>query len=276
MLPRVFRGPEIQAAADQTHPAQDARGREAAAGKFFNVKILKDIIASLDHDADVKDIRQGVFHTGVVTRHCGLAATLPRDALKKEGPLVSSPGFLLDMTASELTGMAFSESILEAAVGMAAINSLVEIDELKCVELNARELIIEKGKKRKIVIIGHFPFIPRLKETAEELWVIEKNPKPGDHAEESANDFVPEADVLAITGTALTNHSIEGLLRLKKKDSFTIVLGDSAVLSPVLFDYGVDAVAGIKVIDKDLVLKCISQGANFRQIKGTKRLIMMK
>jgi uncharacterized protein (DUF4213/DUF364 family) len=54
------------------------------------------------------------------------------------------------------------------------------------------------------------------------------------------------------------------------------VLGDSAILSPVLFDYGVDAIAGTKVLDPDLVLRCISQGANFRQIKGTKKLIMLK
>jgi uncharacterized protein (DUF4213/DUF364 family) len=241
-----------------------------------NMKILKDIIASLDHDADVRDIRQGVFHTGVLTRNCGLAATLPRDALKQSPPLVKSPGTLLGLSALELTDMAFSESILEAAIGMAAINSLIEIDESKCSELNARELIIEKGMDRNIVIIGHFPFIPRLREIAGNLWVIEKNPMPGDYTEESAEEFLPEADVLAITGTAITNHSIEDLLKLKKESAFTIVLGDSAVLSPVLFDYGIDAVAGTEVIDKDLALKCVSQGANFRQVKGIKKLIMMK
>ena len=238
--------------------------------------ILKDIIASLDHDADVKDIRQGIFHTGVVTRNCGLAATLPRDALKQSPPLVEAPGFLQDKTAVELAHMAFSESILEAAIGMAAINSLVEIDESKCTELNASEIIEKKGKDKNIAIIGHFPFIPKLRGITRNLWVIEKNPRPGDYSEESAGDLVPEADVLAITGTAITNHSIEDLLKLKKDGTFTIVLGDSAVLSPVLFDYGVDAVAGTKVIDTDLALKCVSQGANFRQIKGTRKLIMVK
>ena len=238
--------------------------------------ILKDIIASLDHDADVKDIRQGIFHTGVVTRNCGLAATLPRDALKQSPPLVEAPGFLQDKTAVELAHMAFSESILEAAIGMAAINSLVEIDESKCTELNASEIIEKKGKDKNIAIIGNFPFIPKLKEIARKLWVIEKNPGPGDYPAESAKDLVPEADILAVTGTAITNHSIEDLLKLRKQGSFTVVLGDSAVLSPVLFDYGVDAVAGTKVTDNDLALKCITQGANYRQIKGVKKLIMMK
>ena len=238
--------------------------------------ILKEIIASLNHDSEVKDIRQGVFHTGVVSQNCGLAATLPRDALKQTPPLVETPGFLLDKTALELTDMAFSESILEAAIGMAAINSLIDVDESKCSELNAREVIIEKGKNKNIAIIGHFPFIPKLRGIARELWVIEKNPRPGDYPAESAKDLIPQADVLAITGTTITNHSIGDLLKLKKKSAFTVVLGDSAVLSPVLFDYGIDAIAGTIVTDNDLALKCISQGANFRQIKGTRRLIMMK
>ncbi|NLD37208.1 MAG: DUF364 domain-containing protein [Desulfatiglans sp.] len=238
--------------------------------------ILKDILASLNHDAEIKDIRIGIFHTAVLTRHCGLAASLPRDALKQTPPLVASPGFLMDRTARELTDMVFSESVLEAAIGMAGINSLIDIDESRCSELNASEIIAEKGRGKNVAIIGHFPFIPKIREIVQNLWVIEKNPQPGDYPEEKAKELIPEADVLAITGTAITNHTIEDLLRLKNKDTYTVVLGDSAILSPVLFDYGVDAIAGTKVLDPDLVLRCISQGANFRQIKGTRKLIMLK
>lgn len=238
--------------------------------------ILKDILASVNHDAEIKDIRIGIFHTAVLTRNCGLAASLPRDALKQSSPRVASPGFLMDRTTRELTDMVFSESILEAAIGMAGINSLIDIDESRCSELNASEIIAEKGRDKNVAIIGHFPFIPKIREIVRNLWVIEKNPQPGDYSEEKAKELIPEADVLAITGTAITNHTIEELLRLKNKNTYTVVLGDSAILSPVLFDYGVDAIAGTKVLDPDLVLKCISQGANFRQIKGTRKLIMLK
>jgi uncharacterized protein (DUF4213/DUF364 family) len=53
-------------------------------------------------------------------------------------------------------------------------------------------------------------------------------------------------------------------------------LGDTVPLSPVLFDYGVDALSGTRVVDPDLALRCVSQGANFRQIQGVKRLTMTK
>jgi uncharacterized protein (DUF4213/DUF364 family) len=36
----------------------------------------------------------------------------------------------------------------------------------------------------------------------------------------------------------------------------------------MLFEHGVDVVSGTKVVDADLVLTLISQGATFRQVKG--------
>ena len=172
--------------------------------------------------------------------------------------------------------MAYSESILEAAIGMATINSLLDIDEGNCQSLNARDLIAEKGKDKRVAIVGHFPFIPKLREVVKELWVIEKNPREGDFTEADAEDFIPEADVVGITGTAFTNHTIEQLLELCNSKAYVVVLGDTAPLSPVLFDYGIDAISGTKVIDPDLALRCVSEGATYRQIKGIRQLTMIR
>ncbi len=124
------------------------------------MRILDDLMATINFDATVKEIRQGVFYTGVLTRNCGLAASLLRDALRQKSSLVKEPGFLLDKSPRELAQMSYSQSLLEAAIGMAAINSLLEIDEDACIELNAADLILEKGIGKKIAIVGHFPFIP--------------------------------------------------------------------------------------------------------------------
>jgi len=239
------------------------------------MKILDDLMATLVTDAAVQDIRMGLFHTAVLTRNCGLAATLPRDALKQEPPSVREPGRLLEKNALELARMAYSESILEAAIGMAAINSLLEVDEEKCRELNASQLIAEKGQDKKVVIIGHFPFVPRLREVVKQLWVIEKNPHEGDFAEAEAEKLIPRADVIGITGTAFTNHTIERLLELCRPQAYVVIVGDSAPLSPTLFDHGINAISGTKVIDSQLALNCISQGATYRQIKGIRQLTMV-
>jgi len=143
------------------------------------MKILDDLFLALNFDTAVKDIRQGVFHTGVLTRYCGLAATLPQDALRQEPPMVKEPGFLMDKSSLELAQLAYSESILEAAIGMATINSLLEVDEACCIELNAVELIIEKGKNKRIAVVGHFPFLPRVLKYSKDLWTFEKKPQRG-------------------------------------------------------------------------------------------------
>jgi len=240
------------------------------------MRIIEELLSTLNTEASVRDVRQGLFHTAVLTRNCGLAATLPRDALRQEQPSVREPGLLLNKSALELARMAYSEGILDAAIGMATINSPLDIDEESCRSLNARDLIAEKGKGKRVAIVGHFPFIPKLREVVKQLWVIEKNPREGDFTDAEAGDFIPQADVAGITGTAFTNHTIEQLLELCNPKAYVVVLGDTAPLSPVLFDYGIDAISGTKVIDLDLALCCVSEGATYRQIKGIRQLTMLR
>jgi uncharacterized protein (DUF4213/DUF364 family) len=240
------------------------------------MKIINDILATLDYETPVKDIRMGAFQTAVVTRRGGLAST-PHDQgpHHKKSP-VADAGLLLKKNARELAGMANSLSTVEAAIGMATINSLVEIDEKRCVKLNAGDLLASKGEGKRVAIIGHFPFVKRLRQVVKELWVIEKNPQEDDLAENESAKYLPQADVIGITGTALTNHTIEYLLGLCSPSAYVVILGGTAPLSPVLFDYGIDAVSGTKVIDIETVLRYVSQGATFRQISGLELLTMRK
>lgn len=240
------------------------------------MRILDDLLSGLKPDEAVRDIRQGLFHTAVITRHCGLAATLPRDSLRQEPPLVREAGLLLKKSALELARMCYSESIPEAAIGMAAINSMLDVDEKRCQVLNARELIMQKGSGKAVAIVGHFPFVPQLRREVKDLWVMEMNPREGDLPESRSEELIPRADVVAITGTAFTNHTIDRLLALCSPEAYVVVLGDTAPLSPVLFEHRVDAVSGTRVIDPDLALRCVSEGATYRQIQGIRQLTMTK
>jgi uncharacterized protein (DUF4213/DUF364 family) len=240
------------------------------------MKILNDLLATLDTEASIKDIRQGPFQTAVLTRYCGLASTPHDPGPHHSRTAVKGAGLLMEKDAWTLCRMAESGSLLEAAIGMATINSLLEINDEECLELNAGKLIAEKGQDKTVAIVGHFPFTPMLREVVKELWVIEKNPREGDFAEAEAEDFISQADVVGITGTAFTNHTIEQLLELCNPEAYVVVLGDTAPLSPILFDYGIDAISGTKVIDSELVLRCVSEGATYRQIKGIRQLTMTK
>ena len=236
--------------------------------------IIDDMLSSLDYKASVRDIRQGAFQTAVLTRGCGLASTPHDPGPHHSQTPVKEPGLLLNKDTLSLARMALSPSPLEAAIGMATINSLIDVDEQRCTELNAGDLLSKKGEGKKVAIIGHFPFVPKLRRVVRELWVIERNPQEGDFDEAEADRLLPQADVVGITGTAFTNQTIESLLSLCKSNAYVVVLGGTAPLSPVLFDYGVSAVSGTRVIDPETVLRCVSQGATFRQIKGVRLLTM--
>jgi len=238
------------------------------------VKILDDLIASLREDRPVRELHVGRFWTAVWSRECGLASTTGPGEHEHGAAFVRDAGNLVGRGALELTGLAYSESAMEAAIGLAAINSLLDVDESGCVELNAGDLLIERGRGKRVALIGHFPFVPALREAAGQLWVLERRPRPGDTRADEAETIVPRADIVAITGTAFINHSVERLLALCRPDSFVLLLGPTAPLSPVLFDYGADVISGTRVADPDLALRCVSQGATFRQVRGVRLLTM--
>jgi uncharacterized protein (DUF4213/DUF364 family) len=232
------------------------------------MSVLDDLLASLPEDAPVREVRTCVHWTAVVSKHCGLASTLHSERHPHGHISVRGVGELHKRSALELAQYAKSDRLLEAGIGMAAINSLLDVDEEQCVELNAAAWLAERGRGKKVVIVGSFPFIPQLREEVDELWVLERHPAEGERGTEEASDIIPHANVVAITGTSLINHTFEDLLALCRPNSSILVLGPTTPLSPVLFDYGVEVISGTKVVDTELVLRLISQGATFRQVKG--------
>ena len=230
--------------------------------------VLDDLLASVGEDAPVQEVRTCVHWTAVVSKRCGLASSIHYEQHALGHEAVRGVGTLHERRTLELAQYARSDRLMEAGIGVAAINSLLDVDEEKCVELNAEAWLAEHGRGRGVAVVGSFPFVPRLREKVDKLWVLERHPSEGELLAEEASHVIPQADVVAITGTALINHTLDDLLALCRPDSSVMVLGPSTPLTPVLFDHGVDVVSGTKVVDTDLVLMLIGQGATFRQVKG--------
>jgi uncharacterized protein (DUF4213/DUF364 family) len=241
------------------------------------VSLLNDLVSTIDGDAPVRDVRVGVFWTAVVSRGCGLASTTREGNYQHGDTLVREAGSLVGRNARSVVSLASrAHSLLEATIGIAALNSLLPVDEGRCLELNAADLLEERGRGKRVAMVGHFPFVPRLRQAATQLWVLELKPRGEDVAAEEAKNVIPQGDVVAITGSALINGTLEYLLGLCTPQSFVVVLGPTTPLSPVLFDHGVDVVSGTKVVDAELVLRCAAQGAAFRQMRGVRLLTMMR
>ncbi|MFW6102544.1 MAG: Rossmann-like domain-containing protein [Chloroflexota bacterium] len=236
-------------------------------------RILDDILSSLSGDSAVREVHTCVFWTAVLSKHCGLASTL-HEPHPSHRP-VKNAGSLTGLSALEMAQYVRSDNVLEASIGMAAINSLIYIDEGRCVRENALDVLAVKGRDKNIAVVGRFPWIPKLRTIAKTLWVIEQSPREGELPAEAAEEVLPQSDVVGLTGTSFINHTVDRLLALSK-NSFVIMVGPTTPLLPVLFDYGMDILAGVKVVEPDKAIRSISQGAIFSQVEGVRLITMAK
>lgn len=241
------------------------------------MSIFSELLATLPPEPiPVQNVVIGVHWTLVASQHASLASTLFNC-----GPHGSSHmrdvGKLIGKSAQELAGWIESDNLLEASVGLAALNSLIEVDQNRLRHnVNASEVIEQKSRDKNLVIVGHFPFAPRMKSIARNLWIVEKKPYGDDFPEDAAQELIPQADVVAITGTAFINHTIEGLLSLCRPDATVLILGPSTPMVPLLFDYGINYLSGSLVLNEADTVRTVQQGASFPQVEGVQVVTMVQ
>jgi len=222
--------------------------------------ILDDLLNSITSDAPVENVLVGAFWTMVCSRGCGMAATY-KSPLAHGRQTVRNVGNMLGMSARELAEYARSDDLLEASIGLAALNSLLPEPGVAEVELNAFEILAQAGENQNVARVG-------------QLWVLEQDPLEGDYPAEAAVDLLPQAKIIGITASTLINHTLDDLLTLCPAQAQVLLLGPSTPLSPILFQHGLTILSGTRVIDPATVLRYISQGASFREVKGV-RLVTM-
>lgn len=234
------------------------------------MSLTDDIIHSLtDHRID--KARIGMRWTAVVAqkgeeKQCGLASTLQTEHTHDGSSAVPEAGALETVSGLEMAQWIKSEIPIRRSLGCAAINALIDYHPQTWVNENASEAIIRRGKGKTVALIGHFPFVERVRNQVGDFYVLDLDPVGSDLPASAAPEILPEADVVAITGMTFINGTMEGLLRLCKPAAFVMILGPTTPLSPVFHDYGVDLLAGSVVEDIPAVLNVLSQGGNFTQI----------
>jgi uncharacterized protein (DUF4213/DUF364 family) len=230
-------------------------------------------------DYPLKQILIGLHWTAAVVEkergpQCGLASTLKENPHHSSSPTIPEPGTLESFSSLELASWIESDIPLRRSIGCAVINALLPRQPERWVDQNAEEAIREQGKGKKCVLIGHFPFAEVLGEELNEFNVLELNPTGEDIPARAAPAYLPQADLVAITGMTFINRTLPTLLNLCNPTAYILLLGPSTPLTPLFADYGVNLLAGSSVEDIPAVLAGVRQGANFRQVhKAGVRLI---
>lgn len=196
----------------------------------------------------------------------------------------------------------FGGNVLKKALGIAVLNALSAL----CMELSGgegyrgpggQEFEILKGQDafdlleliqgEKTVVVGALvPILKRLIKEHHDFTVLEMDSRTLKGAEldhyapaSEAPLHIPSADLLVITGTAILNGSLEGLLKMAKKDARILVTGPTASMLPeAFFKRGVTMLGGIVVTKADEVLDLISEaGSGYHFFgKSAERLVIRR
>jgi uncharacterized protein (DUF4213/DUF364 family) len=224
-------------------------------------------------EGKIISIHMGLYWTAVLAEvdgetRCGLAATVGDDSHHyTTEPSVSRAGHLTELSSRELAEFVHSSVLPEVSIGLATINALLPREPHRWVGLHSKQILAKLGAGKNVAMVGHFPFVPELRSKVWNLWVLEQNPQDGDLPASAAAEIIPQADVVAITAMTLLNRTFDDLIAMCRPGVPTLIIGPTTPLSPVMFEMGATILSGAIVENPEAVLRGLSQGANFHQLR---------
>jgi uncharacterized protein (DUF4213/DUF364 family) len=175
----------------------------------------------------------------------------------------------------------FGKNILKRTLGIATLNALSAScwDKMEDKGYEIQYGVgsfdefddIDISKYKKTVVVGALaPMIKRLISNKADFHILEMDPstlKPHEmqyFMEASrAQEVVPDADLLVITGVTLVNNTLEELLSMAKPGAEIVVTGPTASMLPdAFFSRGVTRLGGIVATNADSLLDIISEGGS--------------
>jgi len=240
---------------------------------------IYDYVNSLDLDFEAADIRIGLGYTAVLLEdgRCGLAYTL-HETEYESCCVVADAGTLAGRKISELVSWIKIPDVTACAVGMAAVNAVLETPDT-AVESDIME-ILPVYEDDAVGMIGYFgPLVKPLKDRIRVMHIFERRPDP-EHdilPDSAAGDFLPECQVVVMTATALLNHTMDDLLGLCGNAREVAILGPSTPFIPEVFTrHGVTMLSGLKVENPGKILQIVSEGGGTRQFGRAVRKLSLR
>lgn len=239
------------------------------------ISFLEKELGEKINEIAVEDIRVGLFYTGVkLSTGDGGVAYTPIEELD-ECCSIEDAGEISGKTVLQIIEDEYYQNIIGQAIVTATLNALSQIvfknnpEKYKYSKIDVTDLIL---KNDNVVIIGYFkPLIPKIMRKTCKIKVLEKKKivesEVEIYPEKKADEIIPEADVLIISGSTIVNQTINKILNIQNNAREKILLGPTASMIPQpWFELGITAVMGVKITDTDEMLKIISEGGGARQL----------
>jgi hypothetical protein len=226
-------------------------------------ELYDQLIALIPGDLIVEDALVGIHWTLVRSSGVGVAMTPPEGYHSFSGA-----GGFKGRKLRELAALVKSWHPLEAALGVAAINSYVNAPSTMAKvwktqpesQVNESVFVVMKPvlAGKKVTVVGHFPDLDELAAVCR-LSILERNPQDGDFPDPACEYILEDQDFLFMTGVTLTNKTLPRLMELGRTARMVLV-GPSVPLTPFWFGKGIASLAGTSVIDTDSVWQHVAQG----------------
>ena len=257
----------------------------ASLRRFFSHSpmIFDSILKHIPDDARIQDAAVGIFWTFAKTQYgAGMCASAHRWVEDPPGALIEHAGHLVGSRVLDLAPLYRAPSLTARAVALAAISAACGPMAGSCHTMRAQDLLEKHCQaaksSRSIALIGHFHFADQLRALGHRLMVFELDNRcqNDDIPVSTAKTRLKEADVLVMTSSTLITHATEELISFTRPDTYKMIVGPSVPLSPVLWDFGLDAVCGSVILDPDSVSRGIREGANHKQLAQCQKVCFLK
>ncbi|MBD3254622.1 MAG: hypothetical protein GF383_05990 [Candidatus Lokiarchaeota archaeon] len=212
----------------------------------------------------------------------GLAYTLPDIIKRTNCSKIQFAGKLTSFSLNEMLSWAIEPPNLRKIIGIALLNALSQhILEIRNPHTKIKGDLIKYlgiNQNSTVMFVGLIkPLIAEISKITRNIRLVEKRRSPNQKFMEFTikNDLSEikeskkQVDYLFLTGTTLINDTIEDILtEYKAKARKIILIGPSASILPdILFEFGVDIVGGMKIIESKSTIKVIAEAGGTRIFK---------
>ena len=208
----------------------------------------------------------------------GVAQTLPSLIQKFDCTKINYAGCLTEKSFSELLNWSLKPPSIQKIIGIATLNAASQhILEIQNPYQELEEGLIKYLKinnTSRIIFIGYIgPLIEKVNSITNFITVVDDSPSITKfNVRDSINQLNErelDIDILFCSGTSIINNTLEDIVSLfRKKVQYIVVLGPTASFIPdILFDYGIDIVGGMKILDSESTLRIIQEGGGTKLFK---------
>lgn len=197
----------------------------------------------------VQEVRIGNHLVGVLldTGELGAAYALPGER-RAVMPVFPDPSRFVGVPAVTLAAGLMEPDLVARALGMAVCNAVAQPDPARCLEDPDAMSTVPVRPGDTVGLIGFIRSIHRkVAGRVERIIVFDRSldGEPGICPEEQKPELLPLCDVVFVTGSAVTNGTLESVLPLCTKARDVVVIGPSTPLYPEAFaGTGVTVIAG--------------------------------